>query len=59
MKPERSNRFLKCTTVKAIWDMIQQLYFKIEDDLRIVDLTTRAMELLQGQKDDLEYSDEL
>ena len=59
MKPELSDRFIDYESVKDIWDAIIRLYSKLEDESRMVELTKRAMELLQEHKSVLEYSNEL
>ena len=59
MKPELSDRFIDYKSVKDLWDAVIKLYSTLEDELRMAELTKKAMELLQEQRSVIEYSNEL
>ena len=45
MKPDLSERFMECDSVKVIWEGVNHLYTKVEDDSGMADLMTKAMEM--------------
>ena len=55
MKPKLRNRFMRQKSVEAIRDDVNRLKPKREDDSRMADLATQAMELKQELRGALDY----
>ena len=59
MISELANRFIKYSSIKAIWDVVHKFHSKKNDRAKIAQLVTQASSLQQGEKLVLTYANEL